>query len=1758
MVITNGFDTKPLSISPSASIFTKNEIDCNMLTIENVYKLTDGKISFSKAKKTTEFIYSLALSKKHALEYGSIIYDLTGDTSLLDRINNEVFAIDSKIIDRSNNSGYRLCESVNIGMSNEKNSFYSIKDQKKLIESFCKFNLDGVDKVLNNNPETFIKSISTILKSDSMPKEEYYARAILEQIDYKKIFTYSKDKDNFSKSEEEKLINSLSVKNIDRLYNAFSKLKVSDSDISAYIVNLLLEGEYKDYSFEQICNLDNIDSFIEENIHKLNLKINPMILNEFFGIDENNNRFEGTNLVLRDYQMSAKENADKIYESGKRFCGVVLPTGAGKSFIIMAEMLERRNQNIVYIAPRIGIIRQLKKNIVKYIAGLDPLDYSDVEQDLIVKKYFPHFECYCYQGLDPSDEEKLKKYSADFIILDEIHHLGAETWNPAIRDLLNSNKNSKVLGVTATPERDDRRYNNDMLYELADLLDNYTDEELKRKKYLASNMSLVEAIQEGYVVCPNIVSFDYYLDETKEYTELLDLISKTKDPRVRVEIQKKFAQLEDVISKAKLEGVDEVFKKYIKDNNGKFILFIPRKNGEGSDSIEYIEKYIEEFKKELQLVDSDPIISYIFSTKSDNSETIREFEKENVTGHLKILAAVDMFNEGIHLEKLSGSFNNRKIDVSRRILKFQHLGRVVYGIDPNNPPKEEDRPIVFDRYNNYYSLEFEREINRTTISSDLDKLRNVIFWIGKYGYIPQTDAHNLSEVRKALTLKKLKAKYIKYIEDSSKIKDVDKDDRYELEQIIELGKSIDLWNMEFAEIENDKERTIEHVELIKVGGTRRTFLELYSSIKQIQGIGKYNNKDRLKLLRFVLDVLLEYNIDVGPKYIHVGDTLEDLLKNVNPEARRYILNEISSYGLNNKYAIGIEYYNIRDLIAAKKPQILNIVLAIDNIKEFVKNGILTNGDDYSFHDERGFLVKLDSFINIYTCTAYDLEGFDLGGLDAYSFDREGMWINHGVKYPYNSYGFMANRLHHKTNTEYDPHGFNIDKKYKDTGERVNNDFFNIDGFYCIKIEDGYKVTGTKYNPEGYDIDGFDRSGFNKEGIHKETGLPYDENFFDKNHFYWKLVNGKRVRTNSFLNEEFVNYCGVKYKYSETKQKYVIDTDAKRNRGFYGKGHPKEGLHRITGTKYDPYGFDIKGFWHRYNEETGEYEETGLKENPEGWNAYGERITYNVHGYPSISTVDEYGFDIDGYFHPPIVLFDENGYVNFHGGQVLFPKSSNHLQKYDVHGFDKDGIHRDTGTFLNPENFDRRGYWYIQDENGEYVNTYKFENDEGWTIDKRHREFMGYKSDGTPIVKYSTTIDGFNADGEKLTLGLTETRYIDKHGFYDDGIHYITHTHLDEYGFDKQGFWHYVNENGEEVNSGSFKNDEGWTIDHEYIEDYIDENGNKIVKFKKLKDGFDYNGMYHDSRGRISRYNPQGFDKNGIHYDTGTELDPRNFDASGYWYEEKDGKFIKTNSRFDSTGWSQTGVNRHTHRIVDKHGFNFKHFYRKKDGTFSMVDLHGFDYEGIHQSTGTRFNKKNFDQDGYWYEEVDGMLVCSGSLFDKDGYNINGLDRHGFRRTGTYTTGGKYNPQGFDCHGIHRDTNRPYNLEGITIDGEKALTVDWNLIKKIKNQEIFYNKMDLETLFDLMDPDDRKQAAYSVDPDTYEIEDEDTFDIFFENVSKYCINEYNEKYSEDDVLEFLVEKRREFDEEYYNDSRLEYYLYSQVVDSDEDISINKYI
>lgn len=1014
--------------------------------------------------------------------------------------------------------------------------------------------------------------------------------------------------------------------------------------------------------------------------------------------------------------------------------------------------------------------------------------------------------------------------------------------------------------------------------------------------------------------------------------------------------------------------------------------------------------------------------------------------------------------------QIYGSFNYRKIDKNHLILALQHLGRVIYAVDPDKEITESDIPVVFDKYNIYSNLDMDRLVNKKSITSDLEKLKNVIFWIDKYGRVPKANSDNVQEQKKALTIKRITEKYGKFRGQNLDEYNMNDYDKYNVEEIIRLCDENSIWELDYGEISHKQARELERVQLFKVSATKESFIDICNKIKDIAGVSSLTINERLKLLMKVLDILTENDVKILINQISEETLLKDLFVGLEENTIDDIMYEVRKLGITENYNIGNELFVARSNFYQNKSIFQNFEYNFEEITMLRRNGILTNGPDFEFIDNNGFIINGPLKLlrrNIWTGTIYSKENCTIDGYDPYDFNvKTG---NHKyTNQKYNQNGFNIDHIHRDTNDIYDTHGFDINELHKDTLTKYNKRGFDIDG-YWHKISDETKqrveYSITKYDAKGFDIDGYDRKGFNRNGIHRITNEQYDELFFDKDGFYWELgANGQRQKTERKFDKNRVDREGNKYEVDALTGKVKKLGKVYDNYGFLPNG-----THHITGTIVDTDGFDINGIW--YKKVNGELISTGSIFDDKGWTRDRQTLRHNVYGVTMkedgelfLDSVDDYGFDYYGRYHRPEFEIDSHGFVNFHKGTIKYSdrimfKNRVGGEFVDVHGFKRNGINAYTGTHLNTNNFDRDGYWWKEDDEGNLYNNYSYFNDEGWSIDRR------------TIV---------------------------------NGVYRLT-------------------------------NERGFDIDHYYRP---------------------YRGY-----GRDYKHDPYGFDYYGIHMNTGTHLDEENFDVNGNWWKEDENGILRnTNNHFNDDGWSRLKTHVSTGRIVDNHGFNYLHLYvypqsGKKAPKYSEYDRHGFDYTGIHRTTGKVYNANHFDIDGFWYKKVNGEYVKTDQKYDDKGLDIDREDKNGFTQNGYYNHSKKrrVNSDGFDKNGIHKKTNRPYDLKGRNMAGKPVENVDWDLIKGIIDEERFAKRRFIEDLIEEYNVNGYyDQIMDSFDEYNEEFEEEDEYmSDFIDYVLAYGVKRDEELYTKEDIMEYLIQdamrrkKRIRDDEafEYYRDEEL---------------------
>ena len=378
-------------------------------------------------------------------------------------------------------------------------------------------------------------------------------------------------------------------------------------------------------------------------------------------------------LELQEHQQDAYNAVQKTYEQGNR-AAVVIPTGCGKSFIALKLMEDNRDKNILFLAPTIAIRNQMYNYIAKYIVGEEPTSERPAKK--IAEEHFPNLKIRLYQTLLKVSDEKMEKYHADIIIMDELHRTGAEKWGEKVNTLLEKNPNAKILGLTATPERMDEQNVIDKLFE----------------GNISYELTLVEALRRRILKSPKYVKCDYALGE---YIEgLKEAIDSCSDEKTKSELQKKVEQMRRIVEEA--EGIPELFKNNIQKKDGKYIIFCKDK-----EHMELLQSKVSEWFGEI---DSEPETYSVYSGKTErkNNEDIKNFETSK-SEHLKLLFCVDMLNEGVHIEGVSGVIMARPTD--SRIVYLQQLGRALSS-DPSG-----EQTIIFDLVNNYVKNNLDAEVN---------------------------------------------------------------------------------------------------------------------------------------------------------------------------------------------------------------------------------------------------------------------------------------------------------------------------------------------------------------------------------------------------------------------------------------------------------------------------------------------------------------------------------------------------------------------------------------------------------------------------------------------------------------------------------------------------------------------------------------------------------------------------------------------------------------------------------------------------------------------------------------------------------------------------------------------------------------------------------------------------------------------------------------------------------------------------------------
>ena len=360
---------------------------------------------------------------------------------------------------------------------------------------------------------------------------------------------------------------------------------------------------------------------------------------------------------------------------------IIHPTGTGKSYIAFKLIADHPDAVVLWISPSEYIFK----------TQIEGLKKNDPDFPLENVHFFTYAKLMCcteaqlaeIAGLQPS-----------YIILDEFHRAGAECWGESTVALLKLCPTAKLLGLTATNVRylDNNR---DMAEELFD-------------GHVASEMTLGEAIVRGILPAPKYVTTVYqYQQALARYQARVDNLRIHGIQDVN---QKILDELRRALEQA--DGLDLVFQHHITQTSGKYIVFCANK--------EHMDEMISHVPEWFAKVNPDVAVYEAYSDDPNTDKAFADF-KADESKRLKLLFCIDMLNEGVHVEGISGVILFRPT-ISPIIYK-QQIGRALTAGDNATP-------LILDVVNNFEGLcsisglqgEMQEAVHRLYANGESDKI----------------------------------------------------------------------------------------------------------------------------------------------------------------------------------------------------------------------------------------------------------------------------------------------------------------------------------------------------------------------------------------------------------------------------------------------------------------------------------------------------------------------------------------------------------------------------------------------------------------------------------------------------------------------------------------------------------------------------------------------------------------------------------------------------------------------------------------------------------------------------------------------------------------------------------------------------------------------------------------------------------------------------------------------------------------------------
>ena len=356
-------------------------------------------------------------------------------------------------------------------------------------------------------------------------------------------------------------------------------------------------------------------------------------------------------LNLYEHNIEAFNRVLNAYNYGEDKVAILQATGTGKSYVALRLAYEYKDKKVLYISPSEAIIEHIK-NIINN-NGLD------------INRDFSNLKFRTYQSLINLSREEIVDLDVDLLITDELHHLGAPVWGNRINTIVDTHPNMLLFGMSAYNVRD-----RGTIYE-RDMTNPDTDELFSGK--VVNYYDLCDAMIDGVLPKPiyrsayvRLYDYEKYLEDkieegnlsTKDYTEYMKLLL---DAKRRI---------------TNAPSIPDMVRKNIK-NDGKYIYFCPPITEKDTNDIDTIMNEVK------QWFDGYDVVFYKTTSKDKTSGKLnreafyndRDLEGNSVKKKLRIMFAINQYNEGVHAPDVDGVILGR--GTTSDIVYFEQIGRAL-------------------------------------------------------------------------------------------------------------------------------------------------------------------------------------------------------------------------------------------------------------------------------------------------------------------------------------------------------------------------------------------------------------------------------------------------------------------------------------------------------------------------------------------------------------------------------------------------------------------------------------------------------------------------------------------------------------------------------------------------------------------------------------------------------------------------------------------------------------------------------------------------------------------------------------------------------------------------------------------------------------------------------------------------------------------------------------------------------------------------